>query len=399
MERPTAPLLILLLILAGTILPVATAAPPEPPPTWIHDLGDYVTSVDMSDDGKFVIVGTRHGFLFLFDSEGKEIWRKELDIPVVDVAISPDGRIIAALMNETENRGRLSLYSSDGGEIATWILDSPGTAVDVTLVEGEAYFIGVGLLDGSVVITDTTDILWYERIHNDAVLDVEFEPRVAMLATCSRDGTVALVDVTRRDVVWKTDLGRPVFSIDFNSDGKFLAAGVPEGVYLLDPVHGAVIWDNGVHGLVESVALGTEITYAGGNDYYSGQSELRATDSTGNTMWAIPFKDAFIRALDVSDDDRYIVVGLSNGRIFLFDNNGKDLWEYDTVDGAGITSLALNPTGDYLVVGSESEKSDLMYFTPDPPPPVPEPYYVGVFMLIVLLLVYVFYKRRVAEAS
>ncbi|MEB3806321.1 MAG: hypothetical protein GSR73_02245, partial [Desulfurococcales archaeon] len=144
---------------------------------------------------------------------------------------------------------------------------------------------------------------------------------------------------------------------------------------------------------------GTEITYAGGNDYYGNQSELRATNSTGYTMWIIPFEDAFIRALDVSDDDRYIVVGLSNGRIFLFDNNGKELWEYDTVDGAGITSLALNPTGDYLVVGSESTEYDLIYFDPEPPPPVPEPYYVGLVVLLVLLLVYMFYRRRVAEAS
>ena len=64
---------------------------------WSYNIGQYIGSIAISPDGKYVSVGCDGGLIFLFDQEGNLLWKKPFgDAAIRSIAFSKDSNYIDA---------------------------------------------------------------------------------------------------------------------------------------------------------------------------------------------------------------------------------------------------------------------------------------------------------------
>ena len=201
----------------GIWRPDAAVDPLLVEPTWL-----YVTSVDFSQDGRLIAVGTQDGFmaqggrLIVLQAEsGDEL--RIIDIPgegVRDLAFSPDGRLIAV----AGVAGRVGLWETAGWESLGGI-DAPASAVAFA-PDGRK----IVLNDGSM-----WDVTTLGMIREVPSADSHFfSPDGRLLASANTDLT--LLDMSTLQEVWHLAGRSNVAGAVFSPEGRILVAAMAEGV-------------------------------------------------------------------------------------------------------------------------------------------------------------------------
>ena len=194
----------------------------------------------------------------------------------------------------------------------------------------------------------------------------------SLLYAISRDG----------DLVWKYPVDNPVTSVDV-ADDNITVTSMDGLIYRLDP-KGNTLWVRELPGYVGydgGISSGRGIISAGtmnGKVYVldNDGNQLSSYDAGGYVIATRVLDDGILAITDrhvlvIADNGslttssefssyvraakttgKYSAVGLSDGRIYLYDNSGVNLWSYDTKDQIG----TLYASDNYVAAGTKNKK-------------------------------------------
>lgn len=186
------------------------------------------SSLDFSPDGSLLVVGTTE--------EGVQIWKiadrdlttsikSPTNATVNSVDWSPDGTMIAS----GELSGQVYLWDVETGDLLDTLEDPGGELSSTNSVawSSSGELLASGHENGKVYLWDTTS---WEPIriidaHKGRVSSVAWMPNRNVLASGGDDNTATLWDVKTGIRASGAGADSTIFSLDWSSDGKFLAVG------------------------------------------------------------------------------------------------------------------------------------------------------------------------------
>jgi outer membrane protein assembly factor BamB len=268
-----------------------------------ESVSDDIFGVAISDDGQTLVAACGRSFHVL-DADGRLLWRRETNASCLNVAVSPDGELIAASSMDD----RAYLYDRAGRKI--WELPVKSYACAVSLA-GDEPCVAAALTDGKAV---------------------QFLPAVG----------------TR--VRWRTPLSGAL-SIATSADGSVTAVGTNDGgIYILDAVGDLKRCIQAGEGELYGLAMDAKGTYLAALDFDEGRLFFYQTD--GRLLWSQTLEREALRVAMTKDGE--VVACASAYCLHLIGRDGKELYRQESDEK--IYAVALSPDGSRLVVGGEGSK-------------------------------------------
>ena len=218
-------------------------------PLWTAEIDNSPTTLALSSNGLYIVVGSNDHTVRLFHASGPEpLWSHRAQERVIDVAMTSDGRFIAA--GSADNK--LYFLARNGTEL--WNHTLPDDVESVALsATGHRLAAGcrddrVYLFDTTVATRDNTTPLWSYQVGNN-VASVALSADGAYLAAGSLDNRVYLFDITNATPdnstpLWQYATGGNVRWVALSSDGSRLAAGSDDRtLYYFDPASDEPLWE------------------------------------------------------------------------------------------------------------------------------------------------------------
>lgn len=323
---------------------------------WRSTLSADVLSIDMSEDGFYIIVGCLNGALYLFNgtisSPKTEIWSTYLgSTPVYEVSITPNGDYFAAICESD-----VFLFRGNSST-QLWNYTTPDKdTLTVVAVSQNGNYIATGGWDAVLYVFDKASSpskipLWNKTVTN-GIWDVAFSTDEQSLAFCG-GYSVYIYSSVSASQIWEYYTGNDVISLDLSGDRNYLAASNHDGKFFLFNLDTkTLVWEY--------------------NSY------LRS-----NTI-------------AISADGSFIAAGSNNDKIYLFNrltNAVKEpLWNYTT--NGHILKISMSSNGRYILAGS-LDKFIYMFYNDEPLPqdPLDQPinsygflFLVSIFSVIMLIV-------------
>jgi WD40 repeat protein/serine/threonine protein kinase len=178
-------------------------------------------SVGYTPDGKYLVCGTEQGFV-VYDAQTLEQWSLVKSDGILAVALSPDSQHLAV--------------ATSGRQVILWGLSTQREVATLEHADRNVFNVLAFSPDGHWLASagDSTVRLWQVRGlpekwvlpgQAESVTCVAFSPGGKLLASGSKDGTVALWDAAVGRQVRTLRHEGPVQSVAFSPDGRLLAAG------------------------------------------------------------------------------------------------------------------------------------------------------------------------------
>ena len=275
------------------------ATSPDQP--WEYKIRHEIRSVAISHDGGEIVVSTSYPYGALYYlANGELLWKYDISGSVYGLDISADGKYIVVVGRDVKFMTR--------DKRLLWEYHIPTTVPSVEMTPTAGY-IAVGALDGIHLFSKNGEELWHYsfdpfKTHGVYVAITPDGRYIAATSLIEHDGGYVYFFSRDGDLMWKKKVSSSfVLSIDISDDGKYLAVGLDSGWFLLNR-WGDILYTN---------------------------SEIRG--------WAIA----------ISKDNQYIAVR-DTGKVYIFDIKGSKV--------GGINLSSAEETG----IGSPSK---LMDITPD----------------------------------
>ncbi|MDG1543390.1 MAG: PKD domain-containing protein [archaeon] len=277
-------------------------------------LGQGITSMDMSSNGKYVVIAEESDATLTLYEQGTKEWDKS------DFFLSVNGVDI----------------TSDGSHIAV---------IDYRNV----YYFG----------KSSNEEIWSANFVDDVMSSVAISSNSQYLAAGTEDGNVYVYDTSSSDYVWyhSGTLDGQIIDLDFSEDSNHLIVGTENGkVYIFASLDGVIEME---------YAQPDEVTCVSGSlnsNYYAfgtDQGLVSVLDlSLDFTIWE---KDigGEITEVDFNGKGSYLVAGSTNKKLLLANiTNGDEIWR--TTASGGITGVSMSYRGENILVGT-SEGLELYY--------------------------------------
>jgi WD40 repeat protein len=160
---------------------------------------------------------------------------REKNHGILDAAISPDGRLVATIVNDP---GIVRLWSASTGTLVRTLLH-PGAFVGSVAFSNDGETIAAGLGDGTVRRWNLEGgELPTIRGHAAMVTAIDFDRDDERIVTSSRDGLVKVWDARTGDAILTlTGQADEVYDVAFSPDGRYVASSSTDGtvrVWILD---------------------------------------------------------------------------------------------------------------------------------------------------------------------
>ena len=277
-------------------------------------LGQGITSMDMSSNGKYVVIAEESDATLTLYEQGTKEWDKS------DFFLSVNGVDI----------------TSDGSHIAV---------IDYRNV----YYFG----------KSSNEEIWSANFVDDVMSSVAISSNSQYLAAGTEDGNVYVYDTSSSDYVWyhSGTLDGQIIDLDFSEDSNHLIVGTENGkVYIFASLDGVIEMEYAQPDEVTCVSGSLNSNfYAFGTD----QGLVSVLDlSLDFTIWE---KDigGEITEVDFNGKGSYLVAGSTNKKLLLANiTNGDEIWR--TTASGGITSVSMSYRGENILVGT-SEGLELYY--------------------------------------
>ena len=230
------------------------------------------------------------------------------DVLFQDLAISPDGKVLAA----GTNTDGILLYAITGSTEPIVLYGHEGWIKDLEFSGDPDFLYSIGIdkqiLQWSITAKTPRVLASSESRYNDLALS----PDGKRLAACNRSGNILLIhldDPARIDTIKGSALN-PVFSLDYSADGKYLAAGDQRGnVRIIE-----TSTRNQVTSLRGSSARIESVKFSPGGNYLASSSfdgNVLMWDMKDLTSSPIVMEDnrGFVLTVGFSQDEQNILSG------------------------------------------------------------------------------------------
>lgn len=265
--------------------------------------------------------------------------------PLFDVAISPDGRLIASGGEE----GLLRIHEVVGRSVQE-IRSSDGT-IETLEFSPDGRYLSVGTSTGKLAVYRTAD--WSTEIqfnaHSKSITSIAFSPDGTLLVSGSDDGSVAMWEFP--SAILKDRLPphvTPIESVAISSDRLRLAVSSSDGwLKVLKLPNGKPDWQFRHEEPVRSICFGRarQELVVGCHD---GRVRVFPQDSSEPRLILGTFSEP-VQSVAFGEDDQLIAAADKKGQLRLWDADSGLLRSVAHCPGGRIFSLAHSPTDRLLV--------------------------------------------------
>lgn len=309
-----------------------------------------VVAVAFSPDGKLLASGS-YGQVTLWDLATGEVVKVLTNVlgAVNDLRFSPDGTLLAVAGGQPSARGDLRLF-----QVKDWkLLHTMRGHDDVIFTsafrpDGKA--IATASFDKTVRVWDTAtgQLLAHHGGHSDFVHGVAFSPDGQHLVSCSRDRTVKLIEAASgKSVFTFSGMEQDVMAVAYSPDGKHIvSSGFEAGIYWWNPKTGERTRLQGGHGIaVNELGFskdGKRLVSAGSD------RTARVWDGTAGNVLKVLAVGSPVYAVALSPNGKKIATGSFDGLVRLWDEaSGRQLLTLVSLPANGDKAdwLALTPEG------------------------------------------------------
>ncbi|MCL4382491.1 WD40 repeat domain-containing protein [Patescibacteria group bacterium] len=304
-------------------------------PKWVytHDQnneigGDLKGGIAISEDGSKIIASIAESTLFFDSSSNKPLWRYNHVGNAYNVAISKDGKYMAAGTGGTESNtnSNLLILWNEKSEKPLWQYHSSGNFHDVSLSSDGKFVVGAtGCPDRRFYVfsrDSNTPLIQSEMLTRDSPVHrakISADGTLAAIGSESDAGAVFLFKTDSKEPVWKfpTQNGSSVRALNFTPDGKFIGAATFGGqayIFEKDKSSPVATW------VVNNTALGgVDISDDGSFIAAGGTDKKLHLFEKGNEVGKEISFDEYVEEIDISGNGKYIAAG-TGGSVYFFES-------------------------------------------------------------------------------
>ncbi|MDQ3232439.1 MAG: WD40 repeat domain-containing protein [Pseudobdellovibrionaceae bacterium] len=312
-----------------------------------------IYSVDVSANGILASYGEDRMVRLWDIKTGKLVEgpRKVEDASMDEVAISESGQTVVASTNS--NTLRIWDRSIGNRLVKSFSPENTQPAIRSLLINPTNHAVLAGGADGSLFEWNSeTNEASRQKIHNDTIYDLAWDPVKPVFYSASKDGTLKSWDSSLGigpSEPW-TLPGKWIYSIASSSDGRYMMIGTFTGEIIIRDV------DQGTEKMWTPHTNWTKVLYdetSGLFISFSWDKSIRLWNPVDQSL-VKTFAGAEnpINTVALSPDRRYLYAGLFNGRVNVWDVQAPESPRSFDTNGQNVWDLMISPDGSTLVTGT-----------------------------------------------
>jgi len=314
--------------------------------TWKNSVGYTIRDVDISSNGEYVVAGSFDYSVYVFDGKGHLLWSYRTGDTVRDVAISFNGRYVIAGSYD----GHVYYFTVQGKLL--WKHRTRGSIRDVS-ISANGDFVVVGSNDHRIYFFDREGNLLWERKTLAPVYCVAMSTNGEYVAAGSLDALAYYLDREGK-MLWKFRTESSVRDVEVSADGSMVAVGSYDKNLYYIKRSGLLAWKCEMPNPVDKVAISPDgEVISTGSD-----GKVFLHDKHGMELWKNDTGTYTIRGLQISSIGDSVVAGTRDCDLIYFDRKGQTIWKYRA--NSWVEAVAVSSNGRYIVAGTS--KGNLFYF-------------------------------------
>jgi len=251
----------------------------------------------------------------------------------------------------------------------SWVFDPPDYIEENDQIPSEdSLSVSAISKDGEKIVACSTKIfylskesatpIWsYDAQDNENPTTIAISYYGDFFATGSSNGYLLFFNESESSPLWKYlvgYIGDSVNSIDISYDGTYLAVATEVNLFFFETNSSIPKWSYPIRQDIVEITMDGELIITGGKNNLTIFSQ-----SSSTPIWNYSFSSNIID-ISVSDTGSSILVGCSNGLVYLFkDFQSFPNWSYSIA--GSITDVAISSTGQYFAASDNND--DLYFFT------------------------------------
>lgn len=325
---------------------------PDGSPRWVYRISDPVTGIAISEDGRFIAATTFIGDLFYFNETGYLLWNLSGFGCNSQVALSDDGTggYVFSRSPTRDFTGDTVFHFTGNGTVLSR-LPVPAATSYALSADGRVAVVNSGGTQGrnSVVAIDGNGIQWQKISPN--------QWRVPFVAVSDDCNTIAAAEPGQLTAyschgreLWNTSTKYIAKSVAVSGDGQYILAGTQYQVVNYNR-SGSLVWEYPVPDYTGHVKASKD----GSRIVATTRQTMYYLDRDGTALWQYPMKD-WTESLSMSDTGDLIAAGTYNNTFTIFDGSGnaKEI-VLDTVPVMPVVTSVQDPIVNASVTPTRSQ--------------------------------------------
>ena len=296
-------------------------------------VGQGISSMDMSSDGRFVVTGEETDTTVTLWEEGSKNWEKtNFFLSLNDVDMNPNGTHIAVVDY------RNVYYFGTNSEEQIWEANHLSDTMTAVAISPNHQYIAAGTEDGNVYVYETSSdvAIWYHSGTLDGkITDIDFSGDSNYLIIGSENGKVYVYESEGEDPVLEYGQTDEVTCVSGSFNSDYFAFGTDQGlITVLNRSAQFKEWDVNIGGIITDIDFNGDATHvvAGSNN----KKLVLANATNGDELWRISaFGD--VTSVSISYRGENIAVGTSSGLALYYEGQLDNQAPIATIDD-------INPT-------------------------------------------------------
>jgi len=321
-------------------------------PIWTYQMNDEIFSIDISADGKYIVVGTDNKTFSLFESSNPNpLWDYYTGLSISNLAISSDGNYILISLP-----GVLFLFSKIDN-VPLWNYSIVGSNFDISY---DANLIVSAYDNVILVFRNLNSTPNWQYNATSTIKKIVVSSNGEFFSSSDEDGRIYFFNKTGNapfkyyDIEWDDPYSNNSFitSLSISENGDYLVAGTTEGTHLYEKSSHTELW-NYPFGSKAAISNNGQRIIVGGSEYDT-ESNFEYlwcfNKENNNPIWQIKIESS-IKSLEYASDADYTAV-LTNFFLFLFNSRDPsidELYKYKMIGSFILLGVFLGIGGIYGV--------------------------------------------------